>query len=355
MAVQDGRRQRDCAESSKVKLLGEQDAPVIKRSTDNLEAYNLYLKGRYYLNKRTEDTLNKGISLFEAAIAQDPGYAGAYAGLADGLTLLGPAVYGAAHVDALTRARAAALKAVELDDQLAEAHEALGFLRFRLDWNWRDAENELRRAIELNSGSASAHHRLALSLIVQERSDEAVAAISRAVELDPLALVYNTAKGRILSFARRYDEAFVQFRRTLELDPNFAQVHFDLGMAHAQLHRFDDAIAEFEKGLMLSGRRVLMVSVLGNVYGAAGRKSDAHAVLAELRDLAQQQEVPAIYFAFVHTALGDTDQAMEELQQAYEERTGLMVYLKVEPIWDPLHADPRFQALLQRMNFPAQP
>ena len=286
----------------KGQLLEGSDAPLVRPPTVDVEAYNLYLKGRYCLNQRTEETLNNAVSLFEDAIARDPGYAGAYGGLADGLTLLGPAGYGPAHVDVLSRARAAALRAIELDDRSAEAHEALGFLRFRVDWDWTGAEKQLRRAIEMNAGSASAHHRLALTLIAQERSEEAVSAISRAIELDPLALVYNTAKGRILSFARRYDEAFVQFGHTLELDPNFAQVHFDLGAAYAYRGRFDEAIAEFGKGLTLSGRRTLMVSVLGYIYGIAGRRSDAQAVLQELRDLARQQDVPAFYFALVHLA-----------------------------------------------------
>ena len=339
-------------EELKVQLLSGGNGQLVRRPTDNVEAYNLYLRGRHCLNKRTEEMLNKGISLFEEAIERDSNFAGAYAGLADGLTLLGAAGYGMSHVDVLSRARSAAQKAIDLDDQLAEAHEALGFLRFRFDWDWTDAEKLLRRAVELNSGSASAHHRLALTLIAQGRRDAAVASISRAVELDPLSPVYNTAKGRVLSLARGYDEAFIQFRQTVELDPNFAQVHFDFGMAYAQRRRFDEAIAEFEKGLTFSGRRALMVSVLGNIYGVAGRRSDAQAVLDELRDLSQQQEVPALYFAFVHVGLGAVDEAIDALEHAYEERTGVMVYLKVEPMWDPLRSDPRFQALLRRMNFP---
>ena len=237
----------------KVQLLAGDDARLIRPSTVDVEAYNLYLKGRHCLNKRTEETLKKAISLFEDAIARDPGYA-AYA-------------------------------------------------------------------------------------------------ISRAIELDPLALVYNTAKGRILSFARRHDEAVVQFRHMLELDPNFAQVHFDLGASYAYKGRFDEAIAELEKGLALGGRRTLMVSVLGSIYGLAGRRSKAQAVLEELQELAQKREVPAFYFAFVHVGLGDMSDAITALERAYEERTGAMVYLKVEPGFDPLRSDPRFQ-VLQRMNFP---
>ena len=339
----------------KVQLLAGDDARLIRQSTMDVEAYNLYLKGRHCLNKRTEETLNKSIALFEDAIARDPGYAEAYAGLAEGLTLLGPAGYGSGHVDVLSRARTAALKAIELDDQLAEAHEALGFLRFRVEWNWTGAEEELRRAIELNPGLASAYNRLALTLMAQGRSDAAMDAISRATDLDPLALVHNTAKGRVLSFARRHDEAFAQLLRTVELDPNFAQVHFDSGGSYAYRGYFDEAIAEFEKGLNLSGRRTMMVSVLGHFYGLAGRRSEAQAVLEELRDLAQTQEVPALYFALGHVGLGELNEAIIALEQAYQERNGLMVYLKVEPLWDPLRSDPRFQALLQRMNFPATP
>jgi serine/threonine-protein kinase len=336
----------------KVRLLAGEEARLIRPSTVDVEAYHLYLKGRHRLNIRTEEALNHAVVLFEDAIARDPGYAGAYAGLADGLMLLGPAGYGSKYVDVLARARTAALKAIELDDQLAEAHEALGFLRFRVDWDWTDAERELRRAIELNAGSASAHHRLALTLIAQGRSGDAVGAISRAIELDPLALVYNTAKGRILSFARRHEEAIVQLRHTLELDSNFTQVHFDLGASYAYTGRFDEAIAEFEKGLTLAGRRTLMVSVLGHIYGVAGRRSEAQAVLEELQKLAQTRDVPAFYFALVHVGLGDMSAALAALEHAYEQRTGAMVYLSVEPDWDTLRSDPRFQALLQRMNFP---
>ena len=336
----------------KVELLGVSGAPLVKRPTDDLEAYHFYWKGRYHLNQRTEDALNRGIQFFEEALARDPNYAGAYARLADGYTLLGPAGYGEAQSHTMARARTCAMKALELDDRLAEAHSALEFLRFRLDWDWTHAETELRRAIQLNAGYAPAHHRLALALIVQGRSDEAVSEISRAVELAPLSLIYNTAKGRVLCFARQYDLAFAQFTRTLELDPHFAQTHFDFGMAYAQRRQFDDAIAEFEKGFALSTRRVLMVSVLGNIYGTAGRVSDAESILEELREVSRRQDVPSLYFAFVHVALGDTARAIDALQQACAERTGVMVYLKVEPMWDPLRTDPRFQALLRRMNFP---
>ena len=339
-------------EQLKVKLLGVSGASLVKRPTDDLEAYHFYLKGRYHLNQRTEDALKRGIQFFEEALARDPNYAGAYAGLADGYTLLGPAGYGEGQSNTMARARTCAMKALELDDRLAEAHSALGFLRFRLDWDWTHAEAELRRAIQLNAGYAPAHHSLALALIAWGRSDEAVSEISRAVELDPLSLIYNTAKGRILYFARQYDLAFAQFTHTLELDPHFAQTHFDFGMAYAQRCQFDEAIAEFEKGFALSSRRVLMVSVLGNIYGTAGRMSDAVSILEELREVSRRQEVPSFYFALVHAALGDTAQAIDALQQACEERTGVMVYLQVEPMWDPLRSDPRFQDLLRRMNFP---
>ncbi|MCH7747570.1 MAG: protein kinase [Acidobacteria bacterium] len=336
----------------RVKLLGVSGASLVKRTTDDLEAYHFYLKGRYHLNQRTEDALNRGIQFFEEAIARDPNYAGAYAGLADGYTLLGPAGYGETQSHTMARARTCAMRALELDDQLAEAHSALGFLLFRLDWDWTHAETELRRAIQLNAGYAPAHHRLALALVVQGRSDEAVSEISRAVELDPLSLIYNTAKGRVLYFARQYDLAFAQFTRTRELEPHFAQTHFDFGMAYAQRGQFDEAIAEFEKGFALSTRRLLMVSVLGNIYGTAGRLSDAESILEELREVSRRQEVPSLYFALVYVALGDTARAIDALQQACEEHTGVMVYLKVEPMWDSLRSDSRFQDLLRRMNLP---
>ena len=154
----------------------------------------------------------------------------------------------------------------------------------------------------------------------------------------------------LLYFARQYDLAFAQFTHTLELDPHFAQTHFDFGMAYAQRCQFDEAIAEFEKGFALSSRRVLMVSVLGNIYGTAGRMSDAESILEELREVSRRQEVPSIYFGFVHVGRGNNKQALDALEQAYEERNGVMVYIQVEPMWNPLRSDPRFQALLRRMN-----
>ena len=223
-------------------------------------------------------------------------------------------------------------------------------MRFRLDWQWAAAESSLKRACELSPGHAPAHHRFALLLSALGRHDEALRAIRTAHELDPLSLIIGTAYGRTLHFARRYDEAIAQFRRTLEMDETFVQAHFDLGLSYAQVGRYADAIAEFEPHLEGPRRRHVMTAVLGNTYALAGQADRARAILAELRALHDTDTSTVAGSAYVHVGLGELDAAVDLLERGYAMHEGLLVFLKVEPMVDPLRSHPRFKALLSRLG-----
>jgi serine/threonine-protein kinase len=334
----------------RIKLTRADRKRLLKRHTHNPRAYEAYLRGRFQLAKRTSEGFSKAIECFDEAIAADRRYALAHAGLADCYTLLAAAAYVDAPADAMQRARDAAEEAIRLDDQLAEAHSALGFVRFRIDWDWPAAEASFKRACDLNTGHAPAHHRYGLLLSALGRHDEAIARIRRAYELDPLSLIIGTAYGRTLHFSRRYDEAIEQLRRTLDIDPSFGQGHFDLGMAYAHAGRYDEAIAELEDHLSRTARRSVMLAVLGNTYARAGQTDRAREMLAELRRWTAERHATDTEVAYVLAALGEIDEAVDCLVRACDARVGLMVFVKVEPMLDPLRSHPRFIELLRRLR-----
>jgi serine/threonine protein kinase/Tfp pilus assembly protein PilF len=340
----------EIADQLKVKLSRDDRKRLQKRHTEDPRAYESYLRGRFQLAKRTLEGLAKAIESFDQAIAHDPAYALAYAGLADCHTLLGTGAYGTAPVDAASRARQAAEHAIRLDERLAEAHAALGFVQFRIDWNWPAAEVSLMRACVLNPGHAPAHHQYALLLSVLARHDEAIAEIRRAYELDPLSLIIGTAYGRALHFARRSDEAIEQLRHTLDIDARFVQAHFDLAMAFSHTGRYGDAIAELESQIAQGDRRSTMVAVLGYTYAKSGDEDRARVIISELADRRRAGTANAVDPVYVHAALGEIEVAIDLLEQAVDGRVGLLVFLKVEPMLDPLRDHPRFVHLLQRLR-----
>jgi tetratricopeptide (TPR) repeat protein len=251
----------------------------------------------------------------------------------------------------LAKARAAAMKALEIDQDLAEAQTSLGLVRFRMDWDWGGAESAFRRAIELSPGYASAHHFLSLVLSALGRVDAAVASIRRARELDPLSLIIGTAVGRVHHFARQYDTAIEECRKTLEMDPAFAGAHLDLGLALLQKSMFSEAIGELSQALTLSAGRSIALAVLGYAYALAGDRAAGLQMLDQLHDRARRYDISSLHMAYVHIGLGNVDRAFEWLEKSYQERAGLLVFLKVEPIFDPLRSDPRFAELLRRLQF----
>ena len=341
---------QEVADQLRLRLTRDDRKRLQKRHTQNVRAYEAYMRGRFQLAKRTNEGFAKAIECFNAAIAEDHGYALAYSGLADCYTLMGTGAYVASPDEAIARARQAAEKAIVLDDQLAEAHSALGFVRFRIDWDWPAAEASLTRACDINPGNASAHHRYALLLTASGRHDEALAEIRRAYELDPQSLIIGTAYGRILHFSRRYDEAVVQLRHTLEVDGQFRQAHFDLGMSFAQLGRFADAKGELEPLLETADRRSLMLAVLGNVYASAGDTARALEVASEIRERHAQGRATIADLGYVLAGLGEIEEAITCFERAADARAGLIVYLKVEPMVDPLRAHPRFISLMRRIK-----
>lgn len=339
------------AREVQIKMSPADQARLAPGRSVNPKSFDDYLQGRYlYWNKRTEENLNKAIGYFQSAIAGDPSYALAYAALADCYNSMGTVQLGALPpMEARSRAEEAAVRALELDPALAEAHSALGYVK-HFNWNWAGAEQEFKRAIELNPNYANAHNFYAGYLISRGRVDEAIAASNRARELDPLSLSISAQRGFILENARRYEEAIQQLEGVISLDQNHYQAYWMLGHTCAVSGQFDRAVAASEKAVALSGRAPGALGILGLVYGLAGRKGEAIKVLNELLDLNQHRYVTPAAIAWVYIGLGDKDQTFAWLEKAYAEQSNFIAYFNVIPFVDSLRSDPRFGDLVRRVG-----
>jgi TolB-like protein len=339
---------KEISEKLRVRLTGEEKKQLTKRYTENTEAYQLYLKGLYYWNKRAAEGYKKAVELFEQAIEKDPSYALAYAGLADCYNVLSS--YGiSSPKESFPKARAAATRALEIDEGLAEAHTSLAFLRYWYDWNWLGAEDEFKKALELNPNYVTAHQWYALELAAMGRMDEALREIKRAQELDPLALIVNVNAGWILYHARQYDQAIVQHRKSLDMDPTFARAHWAISEPYTQEQKYQQAITELLTARQLDDRPILL-AVLGHVYAVSGKRTDAQKIVNELKESSKRTYVDPYFLAEIYTALGERDRAFEELERAYEQRSSWLIWLKVEPKFDSLRPDARFADLVRRIG-----
>jgi len=326
----------------RVRLSAEAKKRLAKRFTENTDAYHFYLKGRYYTNKRTTDWIKKGIQHFQQAIELDPKYALAYAGLADAFAFLASSTGECRPDDWYPKAKAAASKALELDDGLAEAHTSLGFSRLLYDWNFAEGEREFKRAIELNPAYANAHDGYSFYLKAAGQHEKAIGECCETQKLDPLSLFANVSLGWAYYFARQYDQAIEQHRKALEMDPQFTFANWNLGMAYAQQNKMDKAIQALEQADAHSGGGLTFKAHLGYVRALAGQRDEAQQIITELKELTPRRYMSPYYFAIVHLGLGEIDQAIDYLKSAYEERSGFMTFIKVEPMLDPLRSDPRF-------------
>jgi eukaryotic-like serine/threonine-protein kinase len=338
---------KDITTMLRMRLSGEDDKRMTKSYTANPEAYQDYLKGLYWWNKRTESGYNKGIDFFQQAIAKDPNYALAYVGLGDSYSRLANNGF-VPRKEAYPKAKEAALKALELDDTLAEAHDSLAFIKTDYEWDWSGAESEFHRAIELNPDSAYPHALYSYFLYRLGRFEEAISEGERSVQLEPLSLQDNRILGQAYYFARQYDRAIEQLRKTLELDPTFPGGHEFLGEVYLHKSMFKEGIAEIEKELMIYPDSSGTLAELGYGYALEGRKTEAQKMLDQLNERSKQKYVSAVNMAIIYVGLGEKDKAFEWLEKAYEERS--IGAPKVNPIWDPLRSDPRFTDLLRRMN-----
>jgi TolB-like protein/DNA-binding winged helix-turn-helix (wHTH) protein/Tfp pilus assembly protein PilF len=317
------------------------------------EAYENYLKGRFYWNKRTDENLNKAISYFSQATAQDSRYALAYAGLSDCYSIVGATIFGSMPVsEAAPKAREAARHALEIDPTLAEAETPLATLKFNYDWDWSGAEDDFQHAIQLNPSYATAYQRYSLFLMAMGRFQDGFNQINKARELDPLSISINFSLGWRLYLARQYDRAIAQLRNTLEMDPSYELPHLVLGQAYEEKRAFDLAIPELQKAVELSHGTPLMVSALAHAYARGGRKEEAEKLLAQLERDAKTKYVSPYYFAIVYLGLGNNEQAMNWLDKAFADRSNGLVFMRVEPELDPVRSNPRFLALQQRLKFP---
>ncbi len=333
----------------RLKLTGEQDNRLTKHYTENPEAYQLYLQGRYYWNKRSPDGMKKSVEYFQQATEKDPNYALAYTGLSDGYATL--AFYNfVPPQEAYRKAKETALKAIELDDTLAEAHTSLASIKEDVDWDWQGAEKEYKRAIELNPNYATAHHWYSIYLSKCGRWEEAISQIKKAQELDPFSLVINNnVAGRLLE-AGRDDEGMEQCRKTIELDPNYWQGHDFLGNAYRNKKMYEKAIPEYQKSLDLTGDRKGYLAKVGFVYAAWGKRDDAEKTLNELMQLSKKEYVPGTEIAAIYAGLGEKDQAFRWLETAYQSHGREILYIKSDRKFDNLRSDPRYADLLHRIG-----
>ncbi len=348
-AVQDSISQQVMRELL-VELNPDEQKRLQQRGSNNIEAYQAYLKGLYFWNKRTRDGYQKSVDYFKQAIEIDPAYAQAYVGLGNSSSFLGGHDR-ASEVEAFSKARATAKKALELDETLAEAHASLGLVAMNFDWNWSETEKEFRRAIELNPNYATAHQWYGEFLACMGRFDEGIAELKRAQELDPLSIIINTDMGKVYMLARRYDEAISQYRRTLEMDPEFEVAHGLLAMTYSEKGMHEEALGELRKIKHLESDP-LYLSYLVYVNAIAGRPGEARRALERIRQMSKQTYVSPLTNALAYAALRDNDQAFRWFDRVFDEHaSGGAISLKVGFVWDNLRSDPRFSQLQQRAGF----
>lgn len=342
-----------------LRLTGADEENLAKRYTKDAEAYELYLKGRYFWNKRGEAGLRNGIKYFQAAEEKDPNYALAYSGLADSYSLLSD-IGVVAPVTEMPQAKAAAQKAVDIDPTLAEGYTSRAFVKLAYDWDWLGAEADFMRALELNPRYPTAHQWYASYLVQMGKFDRAKQEIEQAQQLDPLSPIISSNAGLYSYFEHRYDDAIAQYQKTLEIDPGFWVAHHYLGLAYAKKGLNDQAIGELRNSLHSPGTGPLkegaveddpeVAASLGFAYASAGRRGEAEAILERLKALSQRRYVSGLYLAIVYTGLNEKDRAVEYLNKAYESRHPGLVLIRVDPIFDSLRADERFKQLIARFE-----
>ena len=355
MAVQD-EISTHIAQRLRPRVTGEQEKQITRRYTDSTQAYELYLKGRYYWNKKTPDGFEKGMEFFQEAIEADPNYAPAYAALADlynnlanyNFALVAPAEAGA-------KAKAAATKAMQIDPSLAAAHAAVALTAYQWEWDWPTADQEFKRALELDPRSAPTYHWYAHYLMTMGRREESLQAGRRALELDPLDAGDNAHQGWYYLFIGQYDRAVDLLEKSVAMDPKFPVGQWYLGMAYEQKGAFDKAVQRFEGCARATGDRPAMLALLGHAYAVSDRRPEAQAIVARLNALSRQKYVPPYPLAVLYAGLGDKKQALALLEKAYEVHDSWMDYLGVDPRLDSLRSDPRFVELLHRLRLPQPP
>jgi TolB-like protein/DNA-binding winged helix-turn-helix (wHTH) protein/Tfp pilus assembly protein PilF len=339
------------ADQIRINLTPREQAALKSAKAVNPEAYESYLKGRYFWNKRKADGLKAALAYFNQAIEEDPQYAQAYSGLADTYALLGDWQYGVmSFKEALPKAKAAAIKALELDSSLSEAHTSLGYSLRAFDWDFDSAGKEFQRAIELNPGYATAHHWNAMNLGLLGRPKEALVEMRKAENLDPLSLIINADLAEFLLLAHSYDESVEQARKIIEMDSTFAIGHKQLGDAYLLKHMDKEAVAELQKAVRLSGGSPISIADLARAYVASGEMNEAVKLLSDLKKSSNTSFTNAPQIAMIYASMGDNDQAMHWLERAYEERFNPSVLLRSG--FDPLRLDPRFGELMRRIGLP---
>jgi eukaryotic-like serine/threonine-protein kinase len=345
---------REISGKLRQRLTGEEKKRLTRRYTENAEAYGLYLRGRYHWNKRTAEGLQEGIGYFQQAIAKDPTYALAYAGLADCYAILFN-YGGLASSETLPKAKATALKALEIDDTLAQAHATLGLTHEMYDWDFPAAEKEFRRAIELDPKYPTAHHWYGLLLSALGRPEESIAEAGRAYEVDPLSPIISNLRAAVSYNARLYDQSIEAARKTIELDKNFSVSRLSLGLSLEQKKMYPEAIAALQEAVRLSGRWTQAVAAFGHACAVSDRREEAMRLIEELKGRSDRGQDPLVHIGLVYSGLGQNDEAMRWLEKAYQARSAWLVQLslKADPRWDPLRSDVRFQDLLRRIGFPS--
>ena len=347
LAVQNDIAQ-DVSRNLRIKLTKTDEQRIAKRYTDNVEAYNFYAKGMYEWNKHTQQDLEKGIKYFDQALEQDPNYALAYSGLADSYGVLGGSYLPPR--EAFPKAKEYAAKALALDNDLADAHASMGAITLFYDWDFAKANEELTQALTIDPNNVGAHHIRGDYLEISGRFDEAIAERKLSLEIDPRSPLRNMVSGATYYFARRTDEAVTQLEKTVELEPRFYPAYFWLGQAYEQKKLPAKAIATYEDGISRSERNPMLVAALGHAYAVLGQREKAKEVLDELANLSKNSYVNPYFFAIVYAGLGDLDQTFAWFEKAFQDRSNYLLWLNVEPLFDPIRDDPRFRELLVRVG-----